>query len=76
MIDPVDVRIELDPEKFTVSIVLCDIPMEHLEGVLGNMAKPSWRQNILDGIRGALAGKELGIYSTERNFQVDSTKQP
>lgn len=64
--------VALDPEKMTVSIVLRDIPLNHLEGVLLNVAQPSWRRNVVDGIRGALAGKDLGILSTERNFEVDS----
>lgn len=69
---PVDMDVALDPEKMTVSLVLHDIPLDRLEGVLLNIAEKSWRQNILDGVRGAIAAKDLGIASTEREFYVES----
>jgi hypothetical protein len=68
----IDMEMALNPEDFTVSLMLHDIPLEHLKQVLLNIAEPSWRQNILDGINGALAAKEMGIASTERRFRVDS----
>ena len=70
----IDMDIALDPERFTISLVLHDIPLDDLEGVLLNISEESWRQNILDGIRGALAAKDLGIASTERNFTVTSER--
>ena len=66
----IDMEVALDPEKYTMTLVLHNIPLDRLEGVLLNMAKPSWRQNILDGVRGAVAAKDLGIASTERTFRV------
>ena len=69
---PVDMDVALDPERMTVSLVLHDIPIDRLEGVLLNIAEKSWRQNILDGVRGAIAAKDLGIVSTEREFYIDS----
>ena len=72
---PVDVEVAIDPDKKTVSIALLDIPLAHLEDILLNIAEPLWRQNIIDGINGARAGKELGIPSTERNFYVRSEEE-
>lgn len=70
---PIDMDVALNPEENTVSLVLHDIPLENLEWVLENIAEPSWRQNIIDGINGALVAAEMGIASTERQFKVDST---
>jgi hypothetical protein len=69
---PVDMQVAIDPEKETISISLYDIPLEHIEGILRNMGEESWRQNILDGINGARAAKDLGIAYTERSFRVRS----
>lgn len=67
----VQMEAALDPEKYTVSLSLSNIPLENLGDVLANMAKPSWRQNIIDGIQGALAARDLGVSFTERKFQVE-----
>lgn len=72
---PIDVQIAIDPEKNTLSISIYDIPFEYLEGVLLNMAEPSWRQNIIDGVNGARVGKDLGIAFTERSFRVRSEEE-
>lgn len=69
---PIDMDVALNPEENTVSLVLHDIPLENLEWVLENIAELSWRQNIIDGINGALVAAEMGIASTERLFKVDS----
>ena len=67
---PVDVQVAIDPDDNTVSISLFGIPMEFLEGVLDNIALPEWRQNILDGVSGAIAAKDLGIGVTQRSFSL------
>ena len=69
---PVKIEAAIDPDRKTVSIVLLDIPLDQLEKVLLDVARPLWRQNMIDGINGARAGKELGIPSTERLFNVRS----
>jgi hypothetical protein len=69
---PVKIEAAIDPDNETVSILLLDIPLDRLENVLLDIAMPLWRQNMIDGINGARAGKELGIPSTERLFNVRS----
>jgi hypothetical protein len=69
---PIDVQVAIDPENESVSIFLMDIPLDYLEGILLNLAEESWRQNIVDGIQGARAAKDLGILVTERSFHVRS----
>ena len=69
---PVKIEAAIDPDNGTVSILLLDIPLDRLEKVLLDIAMPLWRQNMIDGINGARAGKELGIPSTERLFNVRS----
>jgi hypothetical protein len=60
----------LDPEKKTVSLSIHNIPLESLEGVLAMMSEPAWRQNILDGVKVALAARDLGIGRTQRKFLI------
>lgn len=67
---PIDVQVAIDPENESVSIFLMDIPLDYLEGILLNIAEESWRQNIVDGVQGARAAKDLGILVTERSFHV------
>jgi hypothetical protein len=67
---PIDVQVAIDPKSESVSIFLLDIPLDYLEGILLNLAEESWRQNIIDGIQGARAAKDLGISVTERSFHV------
>lgn len=69
---PIDVQVAIDPENESVSIFLMDIPLDYLEGILLNLAEESWRQNIVDGVQGARAAKDLGILVTERSFHVRS----
>lgn len=66
----IDMDAALDPENLTVSLAIRNIPLDALETVLSNMAQPFWRQNIVDGIQGALAAKGLGIASTQRTFST------
>lgn len=69
---PLDLDIAINPESDTVSMSIYDIPFEHLEGLLMNMAEPAWKQNILDAVNGAKVAKGMGIESTERSFMVFS----
>lgn len=71
---PIDVQVAIDPENESVSIFLMDVPLDYLKGVLLNLAEESWRQNIIDGIQGARAAKDLGITVTERSFHVRPEK--
>lgn len=64
----VDVQVAIDPETDSVSISLYSIPLKILEDVLENMSQPEWRQNIVDGVNGAIVAKDLGIGITERTF--------
>lgn len=68
------IRLEgaLDPEKNTISITMHDIPIEFLNEILTNISEPEWRQNVVDGVNGAVAARELGIVSTKRTFSVPS----
>ena len=67
-----DVDVAIDSEENTVSISFLDIPLDYLELVLLNMTQPIWRQNILDGVRGAQAALGLGVEYTERSFNAFS----
>ena len=60
----------LDPEKKTVSLSIHNIPLESLEGVLATMSEQAWRQNIIDGVKVALAARDLGIGCTKRKFLI------
>lgn len=62
--------VALDPEKNTMSLAIHNIPLENLEDVLINISQPGWRQNIIDGVNGAIAAKDLGVCSTERRFRI------
>ena len=60
----------LDPERGTVDIHLLDLPQKLLGDILSAIAEPTWRQNILDGVNGAIVAQDLGITYTERAFEV------
>lgn len=67
----ISVECILNREKDTVSLVLHDIPMQHLETVLREVSTEAWHTNIVDGIRAQyVAGPGLGIFQSTRSFQT------
>lgn len=72
----VQIEAVLDREADTVSILLRDIPMEHLEKVLRDVSTSAWRTNVIDGIRGQyIAGDSLNLSQTQRSFQANADEE-
>lgn len=68
----IEVECAIHRENDTVSILLREIPMSHLDKVLNDISLESWRTNVADGIRAQyVGGSSLGIPHSVRRFNVN-----
>jgi hypothetical protein len=70
----IDVILGLKEDPPRVAIIM-DCELEGLPSILASVGTDEWRQQVLDSVRAGLAGTELGLHQTMRQFEIRVGKE-
>lgn len=73
-----DLQLKLDfflHDDDEVTMVFSHVPLDRLKDLFDHIGTEEWQRHILDGVNAQIAGRDLGIGSTMREFSVSFNKE-